>query len=115
MREITINGKNYKIEYGFNAVCSLEDTVHQPLSDIVQQVSSGSLHSIKLMRAIFWAGLLAHNRGMTLERAGAILDQAGNEFAAVIAEVVGELIDSFVMRIVPADKADEAKNAEGTA
>lgn len=116
MREVTINGKVYKIEYGFNAVCSLEDTTRQSLNDIVQQVSSGSLHSIRLMRAIFWAGLLAHNRGMTLERAGAILDQAGNEFSAVIAEVVGELIDSFVMRIVPApDKADEAKNAEGTA
>ena len=114
MREVTINGKSYKIEYGFNAVCSLEDTTNQSLNDIVQQVSSGSLHSIRLMRAIFWAGLLAHNRGMTLGHAGAILDQAGNEFSAVIAEV--ELIDSFVMRIVPApDKADEAKNAEGTA
>ena len=116
MREVTINGKSYKIDYGFNAVCSLDDTTNQSLNDIVQQVSSGSLHSIRLMRAIFWAGLLAHNRGMTIGHAGVILDQAGNEFSAVIAEVVGELIDSFVMRIVPVqDKADEAKNAEGTA
>lgn len=117
MREVTINGKGYKIEYGFNSVCALEDTTRQSLSDIVQLVSSGSLHSMKLVRAIFWAGLLANYRGMTLERAGAILDQADKDFTAVVADVVGELVDSFVMRIVPApDKEeDEAKNTEGTA
>lgn len=115
MREITINGKNYKIEYGFNAVCSLEDTVHQPLSVVMQQILDGVV-DLRLMRAVFWAGLLAHNRGMTLERAGAILDQADGDYPAVYADIVGELTNSFVLRIMPpAAESKETKNAEGTA
>ena len=115
MREITINGKNYKIEFGFNAVCLLEDTVHQPLSAVMQQISNGVM-DLRLMRAIFWAGLLAHNRGMTLERAGAILDQVDGDFPAVYTDIVSELTNSFVLRIMPpAAENKETKNAEGTA
>ena len=68
-------------------------------------------------RAIFWAGLLANTRGVTLERAGAILDQADSEYSSVLGIVYGELLNSFIMRIAPPynDEEDEAKNAEGTA
>ncbi|OUO91825.1 GTA-gp10 family protein [Cloacibacillus sp. An23] len=115
MREITINGKNYKIEFGLNAVCLLEDTVHQPLSAVMQQISNGVL-DLRMTRAIFWAGLLANHRGMTLERAGAILDQADGDYPAVYADVIGELTNSFVLRIMPpAAEGEETKNAEGTA
>lgn len=116
MREVTINGKNYKIEFGLNAVCSLEDVMHRPLDDIMDSLAEG-VADIRLARAIFWAGLLANNRGMTLERAGAILDQADGEYRAVLGSVYGELLDSFIMRIAPphSDKDNEAKNAEGTA
>lgn len=115
MREVTINGKKYKIEFGLNAVCSLEDTAKMPLSTIMGQVLRGVM-DMRLFRAIFWAGLLAHNRGMTLERAGAILDQADADYSAVVNEIVGELLDSFVMRIAPApSEGQEIKNAEGTA
>lgn len=115
MREVTINGKKYEIEFGLNAVCSLEDTVKLTLSAIMEQVSRGVM-DMRLFRAIFWAGLLAHNRGMTLERAGAILDQADTDYSSVVGEIVGELLDSFVMRIAPApSEGQETKNAEGTA
>ncbi|OUO92568.1 GTA-gp10 family protein [Cloacibacillus sp. An23] len=116
MREVTINGKNYKIEFGLNAVCMLEDTMHQPLSAIMQQISNGVL-DLRLIRAIFWAVLLANNRGMTLERAGAILDQADGDYPAVYADIVGELTNSFVLRIIPlaTQNGEDAKNAEGTA
>lgn len=117
MREVTINGKSYKIEYGLNAVCSLEDVTHRTLDDIVDSLKKG-VADIRLARAIFWAGLLANTRSMTLERAGEILDQADGEYCAVLGAACGELIDSFIMRIGSSrddDKADEAKNAEGTA
>lgn len=116
MREITINGKNYEIEFGLNAVCLLEDAVHRPLHDIMDSLVAGVV-DIRLARAVFWAGLLANNRGMTLERAGAILDQADKEYSVVLGTVYGELLDSFVMRIAPPedDKGKKTKNAEGTA
>ena len=116
MRTITINGKNYTIEYGQNAVCALEDVVHMPLSEIIDTISKGGVN-MRLIRALFWAGLLSHNRGLSLERAGDILDQAGSNFKAVYSAVGEELIDSFVMQIIPVDeqpKEDDAKNIEGT-
>ena len=116
MREVTINGKSYKIEYGLNAVCSLEDVTHRTLDDIVDSLKKG-VADIRLARAIFWAGLLANTRSMTLERAGEILDQADSEYSSVLGTVYGELLNSFIMRIAPPynDEEDEAKNAEGTA
>ena len=51
MREVTINGKNYKIEFGLNAVCALEDVMHRTLDDITDSISKG-ITDIRLARDI---------------------------------------------------------------
>ena len=90
MREVKINGINYNLIYGFNAVCKLEQLLGKNLSEIAQELDKGSF-DVSLVRAIFWAGLVADNRNITVDKAGELLDIADNPME-ICKEAINELV-----------------------
>ena len=108
MRTITVNGIEYKIEFGMNAVCALEDELNRSVSEIGASLIKGNAR-MATHRAILWAGLLASKRGITISVAGDILDAAGEDYLAVMNEVGEELAFSLTQRLAPAKASEPEK------
>lgn len=80
-----VGGKTYTLQFNSNACAELEDLLARGIVSIVQEIMSWSTEperiSLKLFRALLWAGLRKHHRGMTVEMAGDLLDEAGGMLA----------------------------------
>lgn len=108
MREVNIGGVAYKVEYGFNAICALEDTLDKSVAEIGTAISQGKAGA-KLQRAVFWAGLLGYRRNITLEQAGSLIDDAGSDLQTVLGEVYMEFFESLIARIKSETPDDKKK------
>ena len=108
MRTITVNGIDYQIEFGLNAVCALEDELNRSVTEIGASLVKGSAR-MATHRAILWAGLLASKRGITISAAGDILDAAGEDYLAVMNEVSEELATSLTQKLAPASATEPEK------
>lgn len=73
-------GQTHTLRFTTNALVELEQALGKPVSQI--QENSG----IREIRAMVWAGL-SHERRITLQEAGDLVDEAGLQAAA---EAVGE-------------------------
>jgi hypothetical protein len=99
MRTITINGNEYELHYGHNALCAMEEKQGKPLFEILSE-SAG----FTLCRDLFWAGLLHKNRNLTPEEAGEILDGA-EDLKYITEECAKEIAKSLQGKI----KAEKSK------
>lgn len=66
-------GKTYTLQYTTNAFCELEDETGMKVLDII----ANGEPSMKVIRAMVWAGLLEHHEGITIKQAGHVIDAAG--------------------------------------
>ena len=106
MRKIKLNGKEYTIEYGHNAICAIEDVLGaRNITEIITVAFQGK-SSFRMMRAIVWGGMLAEHRNITLEGVGEILDSDKDSFDAA-QEAFAELVTSVNGVLKVAEKKDE--------
>lgn len=85
------DGKNYTLRFSANALCELEDALDLGISAVAQLLSDPEKLRFKTVRAVFWAGLLDRQPGMTLQQAGElvttltlpiVLEKIGEAFTA---------------------------------
>ena len=106
MRKIKLNGKEYTLEYGHNAICAIEDVLGaENITEIIAVVFKGK-SSFRMLRAIVWGGMLAEYRNITLEAVGEILDSDKNSFDAA-QDAFAELVASVNGVLSVAEKKDE--------
>lgn len=68
--EIELGGKTRTLHYDANAICDLEERMGRGIGAIMSEDTAG----FYTIRALLWAGLKHEARGMTLERAGRMLN-----------------------------------------
>jgi hypothetical protein len=78
--------KQRKIRFTFNAFCELEEVMDRPLTELQNGFK------MKDLRALVWAGLLHEEPDLTLEDAGAMIDEA--ESIEEVAQVVGKALEA---------------------
>ncbi len=59
----------YDLEYHVNSVCSLEELTGESIGEVMRKPEMSGL------RALFWCGLAAHNKTLTFDQAGELLEQ----------------------------------------
>lgn len=109
MREIKIGDKSFKIHYGQNAICALEDELDASIATIYERISANTIR-MKDIRALIWAGLLREQRDLTPEVLGDLCDDAGVKLTDIFGDCVEELNASF-QRMIKDDKAND-ENSE---
>ena len=90
---VEIEGKSYSLTFDINALIWLEDELHTDLDELdaalqaAKVEGSVSLTQLKLLRAMFFAGLRRDQPDLTLEDAGALIFTTN---AAEVSEAVGK-------------------------
>lgn len=77
MRSVPVefNGEQKQLRFDFNAMAELEDHLGKGLAAIFREDNIG----FRTVRAFYWAGLRWKDRGLTVERAGQLLQQKIDE------------------------------------
>lgn len=89
----------YTLKFSTNAICELEDRLDKGLNTIV-----ANMERLTTVRAMLWAGLQAKHNGVTLQKAGEIIDQCG---MAAATEAIGRALNAAFPR------PDEAASKNG--
>lgn len=67
--KLKIGDTLYDIEYHVNSVCDLEELTGKGIGEVMKMpILSG-------FRALLWCGLIAHNKSLTFEQVGDLLEQ----------------------------------------
>ena len=109
MRVIKIGDKEYRIHYGQNAICALEDELDESISGIYDRLQKENVR-LSDFRAILWAGLLKEHRGLSTDDVGNMCDEAGINISALIPDCIDELNKSFQRFIPKEDSEAKEKN-----
>ena len=85
--KIEIGDVAYELEYTVNSVCDLEDMTGKGLGDIL------GMQGMTSVRALLWAGLTEHQNGLTMRKAGTLLQEymkthGMDELVAAIGEAI---------------------------
>lgn len=104
MREVKIGDKSYKIHYGQNSLCALEDRYGKSITEILQSYSKGL--SINDFRNLIWAGMLKFNRTLTPDTVGDLCDTENVNLTELFKQCFDELNASFA-RLIPDTNAQE--------
>lgn len=110
MRQIKIGDKEYKIHYGQNAICALEDELDEGINEIFSRIEQGNV-KLKDFRAFLWAGMLKENRNFTPEDVGEICDNANVKIADLLPECINEFNECF-KRLIPEENSEEVEKNE---
>ncbi len=65
--KLIIGDKTYEFEYTINALCDLEKVTGKTFSELM------NAESMTNIRGLLWCGLIANQKTITLEQAGALL------------------------------------------
>jgi len=95
------DGKTYKMHFSTNAICALEEALDQDIGTLLDTMD-GESPSMRVMRALFQAGLSDNHPQVTVYDAGAIIDE-------ITLAKAGELISSAVEKSFLAAEAGSAK------
>lgn len=66
--------KPRKLRYDMNALCELEDVFDKPIMEVLAEIETGM--SIKLVRAVLWAGLIHEDEELTQRQVGTMIDMS---------------------------------------
>jgi hypothetical protein len=66
----------YTLSYSWNAAASFEEASGKTLTAALDELSRQELSAVSA-RALLWAGLREHHAGISLERAGRLIDELG--------------------------------------
>jgi len=100
---LKVGDREYKIKFTTNCMCLMEDELGIPIIQIYKNMG------MRECRVLVWGGLKHYQPDTTLERAGEILDQVGNE------ECMGKVAEAFINAFpeASAKKNKEAKVGTG--
>ncbi len=73
-----VGAKEYKIRFSLNVLCSLEEELGRPLTDLVLEWSQEKV-SLSDVRKMIRAALTPNHPEITLEGAGDLMEEAGLE------------------------------------
>lgn len=106
--EVEFNGENKLLRFDFNALADLEDHFNIGIANIMSEQRIG----FSTIRALYWAGLKWKDKGLTLERAGAMIQNKMNDganFEELLEPIVKALQASGLMG-KKENTEDEPKN-----
>lgn len=104
--EIELGGKSRKLRYDFNAVADVEQKAGLGIGAMFDENRTG-FHSIRLL---IWGGLKWQDRGLTLERAGKLVNdylQNGGTFEGLMDKVTQALERGGIVKLAEADNEEE--------
>lgn len=85
--EVEFNGEVKLMKFDFNAIADLEEYFGKGIAAIMDEERIG----FSTIRALYWAGLKWKERGLTIERAGAMIQkkmQEGTDFKELMEPIV---------------------------
>lgn len=85
---IELGGRSRRLRFDMNALAELEGVLGRSVAEVIS--GDGQALGFASMRALMWAGLRHEDRGITLERAGLLMQQAiesGMTLADLLAKV----------------------------
>ena len=84
-----IDGAGYTLQLDFNAMCDLEAVTGRNGFDLLDEFEGGK-SGMTVLRAVFWAMLQTHHRGLSLEDAGNLLSADPAACRAAIDAAMGK-------------------------
>lgn len=100
---IRLGEKDHTVCFTINSICALEGELGLNINQIATQLNDVGNLSMRVIRALIWAGLLERNPEITLSEAGAF---GGGDLQAVL----GKVIEAFALAF-PAAKGGKAKGS----
>lgn len=111
--EVDFNGKVKLLRFDFNAIADLEEYFGKGIAAIMDEERIG----FSTIRALYWAGLKWKDRGLTIDRTGAMIQnkmQDGTDFKELMEPIIkGLQASGFLGQAKEDDEADaEAGDSE---
>lgn len=111
--EFEVNGEMKQMRFDYNAVADLEEYFNAGIMEIMNEKRVG----FSMLRAFFWAGLRWRDRGLTIQRAGNLVEQMIKDGKTLpdLMKIVTEALDrSGLFKFGEADDEEAADEAEAT-
>lgn len=93
---VTLDGEERVLIFSFNALCQAEEMTGMNLL-----VGDVTFSSVRVLRALVWAGLLHEDPLLTIERAGDLIEGAGADY------VLGKIMDAYGKAMPDLEDEDE--------
>ena len=109
--EFEVNGEVKQLRFTLNAVADLEEYFNAGIMEIMNEKRVG----FSTLRAFFWAGLKWRDRGLTIERAGNLVNDLIKEGKTLpdLMKLVTEALDrSGLFKFNEVDEAEPDKAEE---
>lgn len=87
--ELVAGEETYTLHFGANAICEAETLLDMGINAINRRLQDKNDFRLSNWRALLWAALRDHHKGLSLDDASRIMDAAGYEVAI---QAVGEAI-----------------------
>jgi hypothetical protein len=89
---IELGGRSRRLRFDMNALSDLETALGRSVAEVLS--GDGQSLGFAAMRALVWAGLKHEDRGLTLERAGSMMQQAIDD-GGTIADILGKVSEAI--------------------
>lgn len=111
---VKINGKPVKLEYDFNAVCEIEDSLGKTINEIV---SDKNKFGYRAIRSFFWGGMIKNKPGLEVEEAGEMLSEHIKNKPGALEKVIEQIFtcmrqDGVISDAEPEDLEADFENQE---
>lgn len=100
--ELAVNGKNLTLLFDINALCDLEEETDKSFPEIIREMTAAPTGvSMRMLRALLWAGLRANHPEVDIGAAGRIISECGGVLPALekIAEAFAKLNDAQAAKV----------------
>lgn len=81
---LRVGDEDFILKFSTNAICQVEERLDKGLNTII-----ANMERVTTVRALLWAGLLAHRPDTSIGQAGEIIDRAG---MAPVTEALGKAL-----------------------
>lgn len=102
---LVVSGQTYTLVFNNNAMCALEGLLNESWTDFMERMKDKKVW-LRDIRALLWAELRARHGSVTLEQAGDILSEDGDEATTRCMEAFS--------RAFPTPDAGNVEAAHGT-
>jgi len=110
---VEINGEDKPFKLDLNAVADLEEKLDKGIGAIMQEENVG----FRTIRAFYWAGLKWKDKGMTIQRAGTVvqkmLTEDSKDFKELMEPVREALFASGLIKKSDLESEEDAEDDEG--
>lgn len=104
MCDLSVGGRTLRLLFDFNAICELEDALHEPFSDCAVRWQQNKF-TMKEVRAMVWAGLREHHPEYSIKDCGALIQEIGIE------KLSGQLVEAFTQSFPGRESAEGDEGA----